>query len=868
MAFHRLRHSAASSPNRFSFPTSILAYVFARRAIFASRFAFAVAAASIIGAKIVHVYAHREALSSSDVLAYGISFFAQDVVVLLLLRLLLDAQSSLAMRPLRFAALALSSLIVAMSLVLAGISMSFFFVAGTELHWRNVNVAGDSSSWGMLLSGLFSLSLTVASILVLAWFLQDLCFIVTTTALTIIRWPFAYILSKLPAGRWRASRTLSYQHVPQDDMESGAAERKMVEEGQGDFSHYTTTVSTSEQPADGRFSSSRLSTGFHVVVGAALLTMLAACILRPRDGSLVFMSWTLPLMPFVDLINSSPNLADLIPAYGTDINGDFGNRTALGQPVPLPWLPLGEPLPGFLDWYEGKEHYVAAKDPLRISNLDHGLLNDLKSKLSDVKIRHVMLIKLESTRKDVFPIKKSGVIWKHLSESFPNNTFPNEAIERLATLTPTANFLTGDYEDGFEHASKKRRGGINVNNVHTTSTYTLKSLFGTLCGLYPLVVDFNVEQESHIYQPCLPHIFNALNHVERDGDKNDYTAFNWTSKFMQSVTDSYDKQNLEMPVLGYAQENLVTKEFLQSGNGKFGKVNVSDINYYGMPEVVIKDYIRDAFATAKQKNERLFLSHLTSTTHHPFGIPEGEKYVNLAGDKKLGDLSHYANAVGYVDRWLKQILDILDEQGVADETLLVLVGDHGLSLPENGAVTPYYNGNVGNFHVPLVLSHPKLPPIDINDAAVSLQILPTILDLLVETGSLSQSHSRAATDLMRNYEGQSLIRPQRRVSLQTGEANWLFTVMNPGRATIAVRDARRPEWRLVMPVIEDVEWRFTDTSEDREETDAILGFSFPVFLGKIERRYGVDAARWAERAAFMGRWWVKDNARRWRHETK
>lgn len=186
---------------------------------------------------------------------------------------------------------------------------------------------------------------------------------------------------------------------------------------------------------------------------------------------------------------------------------------------------------------------------------------------------------------------------------------------------------------------------------------------------------------------------------------------------MQSVTIGYDKQDTEMPALGYDAKNVVHKEYLQSDKAKFGKVNISDINYYGMP-VVIKDYIRDAFASAKKNNERLFLSHLTSTTHHPFGMPEQEEYVPLAAEKKQSDLSHYVNAVGYVDRWLGQILAILDE-GVADKTLLVLVGDHGLSLPETGAVTLYYNGNVGNFHVPLVLSHPKLPPFDINDAAVS-----------------------------------------------------------------------------------------------------------------------------------------------------
>lgn len=130
------------------------------------------------------------------------------------------------------------------------------------------------------------------------------------------------------------------------------------------------------------------------------------------------MSWTLPLMPFVDLINASPSLADLIPSYGTD-KVDLGDRTALADPPRFSWLPKHPPLTGFEDWYNGKHHYRASED-LRVSNLDQGIIGELKGKLADVKIRHVMLIKLESTRKDVFPVK-SRAVCDALNTTFKNN---------------------------------------------------------------------------------------------------------------------------------------------------------------------------------------------------------------------------------------------------------------------------------------------------------------------------------------------------------------------------------------------------------------------------------------------------------------
>jgi arylsulfatase A-like enzyme len=207
----------------------------------------------------------------------------------------------------------------------------------------------------------------------------------------------------------------------------------------------------------------------------------------------------------------------------------------------------------------------------------------------------------------------------------------------------------------------------------------------------------------------------------------------------------------------------------------------------------------------------------------------------------------------------------VEEEGASNNTLVVMVGDHGLSVPETGAVTPYYQPNIGNFHVPLVISHPKLPPIDINTPVNSIPVLPTILDLLIETGSLSKSDRQAARDLVANYEGQSLIRPLQSSSKHTGQADWQFSVMNTGRAQISTRSARATKWRLVVPVIKDIEWRFTNLELDPHEKNGVVSFDFVTFLGSVEKKYGADAAQWAEEAAFMTRWWVDENAKRWRY---
>ncbi|KAL8865041.1 MAG: hypothetical protein Q9174_007105 [Haloplaca sp. 1 TL-2023] len=206
---------------------------------------------------------------------------------------------------------------------------------------------------------------------------------------------------------------------------------------------------------------------------------------------------------------------------------------------------------------------------------------------------------------------------------------------------------------------------------------------------------------------------------------------------------------------------------------------------------------------------------------------------------------------------------MLEETGIANQTLVVLAGDHGVSVPE-GAITPYDDYKVGAFHVPFVFSHASLPPITIN-APVSLQqALPTILDLLISSKSLSSSTSSAASKILSLYEGQSLLRP---IKFETPDRHpdYQFQVMNTGGTWLSMRSTNRA-YRLIVPLRQGVEWRFTDLETDPDEKHEILQFDPKDFGHRIREEHGVDAERWMNDAAKVARWWVKDNWRRWRYD--
>jgi hypothetical protein len=351
-----------------------------------------------------------------------------------------------------------------------------------------------------------------------------------------------------------------------------------------------------------------------------------------------------------------------------------------------------------------KASYNPVTDPLRITNLDEDILSPISAALKErkIKIKHVVLLALESTRKDVFPIKTGSHLWQNVLLSHNHLPGGSEADEALSTLTPNAELLTGEqggwnltHQDitarpGSWRNLAKGQGGLDVVGAFTPSTVSLKSMLGSHCGVQSLAVDFTVEAGQRIYQPCIPHILNFWNRKKggsqrrasgkgkRKAKEDDITSMPWRSVYVQAITDEFDHQDILNEHVGFSE--VIVKNTLLNPESKHYPPTEKQSNYFGFPEPQVKPYLEDLFREAKQNNERLFLSHLTSTTHHPWNLPEGsgESIEYLRRKQKFwGEhpLNRYLNTIKYIDGWLGQVMDIIENAGAADETLVVMVGD-------------------------------------------------------------------------------------------------------------------------------------------------------------------------------------------------
>lgn len=285
------------------------------------------------------------------------------------------------------------------------------------------------------------------------------------------------------------------------------------------------------------------------------------------------------------------------------------------------------------------------------------------------------------------------------------------------------------------------------------------------------------------------------------------------------------------------------------------------------PEPEIYPYMRDAINDAVENKTRLFLSHFTSTTHHPWGTPNEFaelEYFQTRGvrNKHHDDMNAFLNSVRYVDFWLGDVMNLLNDTGTANETLVVLVGDHGQAFLEDSPVSgTYQNDHMSNFQIPLIFHHPLLPQMQVTANATSLSIVPTILDLLVQTRSLNDKDTDVASDLMNEYEGQSLIRPYRSTT-ENGRQAWHFNLINPGGEILGVGSAAVP-YRLILPLRDDFDYKFVNPAEDPDETAGITEWEPDMLVEHVRNVHGDHAAQWVAEAEKIGRWWVAERMRLW-----
>ncbi|KAJ3250975.1 hypothetical protein HK103_003023 [Boothiomyces macroporosus] len=349
------------------------------------------------------------------------------------------------------------------------------------------------------------------------------------------------------------------------------------------------------------------------------------------------------------------------------------------------------------------------------------------------EIKNVLWFTFESARAEVYPF--------NYNSTFAKRVLTEKAMSERK-ITP--------FMDEFVKECSIATG------ASTAASYTIKSILAMQCSMYPYPSDFISEDERAYYKTCLP------THMKQNG---------FASIFMEPCTvfDKLDRVLAKMNMSMYGKEEI-DKEFK---NG----APYDPVNYFGYGDDVMLDRM---FAWIEKKVESkvpFYFSSITNTNHHPWNSPKGWEKQDFAKEE-FHMSNNYLNTVAYTDTMIKKVVDYLKKKGIANETLLIINGDHGSAFGEQGMVGTT-NRLAVTFKVPLILwtDNEKWKPLLKNRKLLgdrtTMDILPTILDVLNDKFTPN-------TRFDYGYEGDSLVHPP------IDKPRFGFS--NPGLRAIQVRE--------------------------------------------------------------------------------
>ena len=249
--------------------------------------------------------------------------------------------------------------------------------------------------------------------------------------------------------------------------------------------------------------------------------------------------------------------------------------------------------------------------------------------------------------------------------------------------------------------SKLSQEGLVFDSVYTTVPHTSKALVGILCGMFPRLTQPIQESTNNPFPlRCLPDLLQEVG---------------YRTTFMQTANGKFENRPGLLTNLGFQSWSL-QEDFI----GDYQKVG-----YFGMDEFAMVD---PAISWAKENPEQPFLlTFLTVTTHHPYQTPSMEEWP------KPGDeFQAYLEAIEHLDHFASTVYQKLQEAQLTDNTLFIIVGDHGEAFGEHYRmqhdVVPYEEV----IHVPLYMYNPQLlgKPRQVKGLRHHIDILPTILEVL------------------------------------------------------------------------------------------------------------------------------------------
>ncbi|MBA4538611.1 LTA synthase family protein [Bacillus aquiflavi] len=171
---------------------------------------------------------------------------------------------------------------------------------------------------------------------------------------------------------------------------------------------------------------------------------------------------------------------------------------------------------------------------------------------------------------------------------------------------------------------------------------------------------------------------------------------------------------------------------------------------WGMKDI---QFFEQSIHHLKEMPKPLYAKFITLTNHFPFTLDEEDRYIDEY-DSQSGTLNRYFPTVRYMDEAVKLFIEDLKNEGLYEESIIVMYGDHyGISENHNKAMGQFLNKEITPFdtvqlqRVPLIIHIPGQEGRTISSISGQIDLKPTILHLM---GINTKGDIQFGTDLFAN----------------------------------------------------------------------------------------------------------------------
>ena len=210
----------------------------------------------------------------------------------------------------------------------------------------------------------------------------------------------------------------------------------------------------------------------------------------------------------------------------------------------------------------------------------------------------------------------------------------------------------------------------------------------------------------------------------------------YASAFMTPTSITYENDSEVIGALGF--QKVVTVDNIPptvSGN----------VTPFGWEDRAALEPIGRWLDERTQHGGPFLLAVMTNVGHYPYGLPKD--YPTRHYSSRTPEHDSYLNCVHYIDDYLRELVGLLRGRNLLENTLLIVLGDHGEEFQEHGGIVHGFALYDEVLHIPMLMRFPQADAQrgSIKGLRQQIDVLPTIAESL---GLRLQGQSMAGRSLL------------------------------------------------------------------------------------------------------------------------